>query len=172
MSTTLDAFFKEERHIFGVCPNPECRSISRFTDLRVSYRSKYVKDWLDEVEDELASWEQKTSNLKDRQKDLKQKSIDEARRTILPKKLRAISPLFQKRGIQPEDIKVVSHPVDFIAFDGLITAESLKRVVLLESVASGRLRSGIENSIKRAVDNDKYDWSVLRVDENGVVTQE
>ncbi|MBI3860250.1 MAG: hypothetical protein HY296_08505 [Thaumarchaeota archaeon] len=172
METSFDVFFKEQRHIFGVCPNPECREVSRLADIRVSYRAKYVQDWLDRVEDQMASWEDKQEGLEEKQKELKAKYIEKARKTVLPQKLRTISSLFQKRLVQPEDIKVVSHPLDFIAFDGLITNEDLQRVVLLDSESSKKFRSGIQNSIRTTVENGKYDWHIARVDEEGKVTLE
>lgn len=172
METPFDTYFREQRHIFGVCPNPECRTVSRLADIRVSYRAKYVKDWLDRVDDETASWEEKQSGLEEKQKELKKKYIDKARRTVLPQKLRSISPLFRKERVQPEDIKVVSHPLDFIGFDGLITNENLRRIVLLDSELNKSFRANIQQSIGKAVDDAKYDWSVLRVDEEGKITQE
>lgn len=168
----FDTFFREQRHVFGVCPNPDCRTLSRLAEIRISYRAKYAKDWLDKIQDEAASWEEKHEKLEEQQKELKAKSIEEARRTILPKKLRAVSPLFEKPKLQPEDIKLVSNPIDFIAFDGLVTEGALRRIVLLESQASSKLRSGVQTSIKGAVENDKYDWTTLRVDEEGKITQE
>lgn len=168
----FEKFFKEQRHVFGVCPNPECRTLARLADVRISYRTKYVKDWLDSIEDKVESWEQKQGELEDKQKEIKAKSIEEARRTVLPKKLKSISPLFQRSAVQPEDIKVVSHPVDFVAFDGLITNESLRRIVLMDGEVSGRLRTQVQNSIRSTIDAGKYDWSVLRVDEEGSITQE
>ena len=172
METPFDVFFKEQRHIFGICPNPECRAVSRFTDIRVSYRAKYAKDWLDRVEDKTATWEEKQAELEVRQKELRAKSIDKARRKVLPKKLQHVSSLFVKSKVQPEDIKVVSHPLDFIAFDGLITNEDLRRIVLLDSESSRSFRRGIQDSIRTTVENGKYDWHVARVDEEGQVTLE
>lgn len=168
----FDAFFKEQRHVFGICPNPECREISRLANIRTSYRAKYVKDWLDGVQDRVASWQEKQEELEERQKELKAKSIETARRTILPKKLRAVSPIFEKPKVKPEDIKLVSHPIDFVAFDGLITQGALRRIVMLESIASWKLRSNVESSIKSAVENERYDWRVLRADEDGKITEE
>ncbi len=172
METFFDVYFKEQRHIFGVCPNQECRSIARLADIRVSYRGDYLKDWLDKVDDQTASWEEKQLALEEKQKELKQRSIETARRTILPQKLQAIFSLFRRQRVRPEDIKVVSHPVDFIGFDGLITNESLQRVVLLDSEQNKPFRNDVQNSISRAVDAAKYDWSVLRIDEEGKITQE
>lgn len=172
LETSFDVFFKEQRHIFGVCPNPECRAVSRFADIRVSYRAKYVKDWLDRVEDQTASWEEKQTELEGKQKELKAKYIEKARKTVLPQKLRRVSSLFLKSKVQPEDIKVVSHPLDFIAFDGLITNENLRRIVLLDSETSKSFRGGIQDSIRATVENGKYDWHVARVDEEGQVTLE
>lgn len=172
METPFDTYFREQRHIFGVCPKPECRAVARLADIRVSYRGKYVKDWLDRVDDQTTSWEEKQSGLEEKQKELKQRYIDKARRTVLPQKLRSISPLFRKERVQPEDIKVLSHPLDFIGFDGLITNENLRRIVLLDSELNKSFRANIQHSIGKAVDDAKYDWSVLRVDEEGKITQE
>ncbi len=172
LETSFDVFFKEQRHIFGMCPNPECREVSRLADIRVSYRAKYVQDWLDRVEDQMTSWEEKQEALEEKQKELKAKYIEKARKTVLPQKLRIISSLFQKRLVQPEDIKVVSHPLDFIAFDGLITNEDLQRIVLMDSEGSRKFRSGFQDSIRKTVENGKYDWHVARVDEEGKVTLE
>jgi predicted Holliday junction resolvase-like endonuclease len=172
LETPFDIFFKEQRHIFGICPNPECREVSRLADIRVSFRAKYVKDWLDRVEDQMTTWKEKQAELEEKQKELSAKYIARARKTVLPQKLRTISSLFQKSQIQPEDIKVVSHPLDFIAFDGLITNEDLRRIVLMDGESSKKFRSGLQNSIRTTVENGKYDWHVARVDEEGKVTLE
>lgn len=172
MENYFDTFFREQRHIFGICPNPDCRHISRLADIRVSYRAKYVKDWLDKVDDTVTSWEGKKEELEAHQKEIRAKSIEKARRIILPQKLKSVSPLFEKPGVQPEDIKVLSHPLDFIAFDGLISNEVLRRIVLLDSRVNQRFRREIQDSIRRVIDYGKYDWGVLRVDEEGTVTQE
>lgn len=172
MDTPFDAYFREQRHVFGVCPNPDCRAVVRLAEIRISYRAKYEKDWLDRVDDQTASWEEKEAELKEKQKELKQKYIGEARRTILPQKLKSASPLYLKQKVQPEDIKVVLHPLDFIGFDGLITNETLQRIVLLDSVLNKPFRGKIQQSIAKVVDDGRYDWSVLRIDDDGKITQE
>ncbi len=172
METPFEAYFREQRHIFGVCPNPECRTVARLAEIRISYREKYAKDWLDRIDDQTTSWEEKQSELKETQKELRQKHIDEARRTVLPKKLRAASPLYLKQGVEPEDIKVVLHPLDFIGFDGLITDKILRRIVLLDSESNTTFRGQVQQSIRKVVDDAKYDWSVLRIDDDGKITQE
>src|SRR6266571_8201804 len=158
METFFDVYFKEQRHIFGVCPNPECRTLARLADIRVSYRGEYAKDWLDKIDDQTASWSEKQLTLEENQKEVKRESIEAARRTILPQKLQSIFSLFRKQRVQPEDIKIVSHPVDFIGFDGLITSENLRRVVLLDSEHNKSYRKEIQQDISRVVDAAKYDW--------------
>jgi predicted Holliday junction resolvase-like endonuclease len=172
METVFDVYFKEQRHIFGVCPNPECRAVSRLSDIRIAYRGAYLKDWLDSIDDETVSWEEKQMALEEKQKELKQKSIAEARQTILPQRLQSIFSLFRRQRVQPEDIKIVAHPVDFIGFDGLNTSENLKRVILLDSEHNTAYRKDIQQDISRVVDATKYDWSVLRIDENGEIVKE
>lgn len=146
--------------------------MSRLLNIRISYRAKYVRDWFDKVQDEVVVWEEKLGELNERRTEIRAKSIERARRVFLPKRLKSVSPLFEKPKVQPEDIKLISHPVDFVAFDGLVTSGNLRRIVLLESKASGRLRNEIQASIVDAVEHQKYDWYTLRVDESGKITRE
>ena len=172
METPFDAYFREQRHIFGVCPNAECRAVKRLAQIRISYRARYEKDWLDRVDDQTAFWEEKQSELKEKRKELRQSYIGEARRTVLPRKLRFASQLYLRQNVQPEDIKVVLHPLDFIGFDGLITNEKLRRIVLLDSKLNTPYRGKIQQSIEKVVNDTKYDWGVLRIDDDGKITQE
>lgn len=168
----LAAFLKEQKHIFGLCPNHECPGgISRLPDIEISYRTKYVPDWLDELEEEQQHWDDKQMDLLARQKLLKKTSSSRAEREVLPGKLKGIAPAFSATGIAPRDIRVISNPVDFIGFDGM-SMDRMRRIVLLDAKAHAKFRGKTQNRIDSAVRNGKYDWQVLRIGEDGKVKKE
>jgi predicted Holliday junction resolvase-like endonuclease len=169
---SIGIFLREQRHLFGICPNPDCRHISRLTDILISYRGKDTIDWMDTIEKDRESWEDKISEYEEKGKEIRQESIALARKSELPKRLSNISPLFAMHKIQPDDIKVISHPTDFVGFDGLITEEDLRRIVLLDSKASTSFRKSVQTDIEKAVSNGHYDWNVLRVDDEGKIDLE
>lgn len=63
-------------------------------------------------------------------------------------------------------VKVLLNPLDFVGFDGLITDEDLHLMVLMDSKGNPSSGTGTRKSIERTIDNDHYDWHVLRVDED------
>jgi predicted Holliday junction resolvase-like endonuclease len=114
---------------------------------------------MDAIDKDREKWEEKITDYQEKGKEIRRESIGEARRTQLPKRLKTISPLFAQHKIRPDDIKVVSHPVNFVGFDGLITNEDLKRIVLLDSKANGNYRKSVQNDIKKIIERDRYDWN-------------
>jgi predicted Holliday junction resolvase-like endonuclease len=160
-------------HIFGLCPNHECpERISRLTDIEISFETSYKPDWLNKLEDEQAGWDFKQEGLLARQKIIQKTSKARAEIKMLPGKLRGLAPAFSATGIAPRDIRVISNPVDFIGFDGM-SMKHMKRIVLMDAKSHGDFRrKDAQESIEAAVERGKYDWQVLRIDEDGLVTQE
>lgn len=171
MKFYLGAYLREQRHIFGLCPNHECGKISRLAEIEVSYRSRYKSDWLDELERMQAKWDRKIEGLLARQRELKERSKARAEERLLPQKMKNIAPAFSTIDVSPKDIRVVSHPVDFIGFDGM-SKDTLKRIVLLDSGKNAAFRGMTQKSIESVVERERYDWQVLRIDDDGTITKE
>ena len=47
-----------------------------------------------------------------------------------------IDPVFTPRRLNPDDAKVLFHPIDFVVFDGMKNADQVKRIVLLDRESS------------------------------------
>jgi len=167
----LGAYLKEQRHIFGVCPNPECSRISRLADIEISYKSRYQPDWLDSLETEQLKWERKIEEFLAAQEEIKKQSKAKAEKRVLPQKLKSIAPAFASMNVNPRDVRVLSHPIDFVAFDGL-SRDALKRIVLLDAKQNAGSRAAAQASIESAIDRERYDWGILRVDNEGRVRKE
>jgi predicted Holliday junction resolvase-like endonuclease len=170
MKYEVGLYLREQRHIFGICP--DCGQITRLSDIQVSYRGKYVPDWKDKIDKKLEYWENKLGDYESKRDEEHAKAIERARKTLLPKMLDKLFPLMRSQGIQPEDVKVILHPLDFIGFDGMNTEESVKRILMLESKSNQAFRKELQTSIQNTIDNGKYDWNLLRVDNTGEITIE
>lgn len=170
MNYEIGLYLREQRHLFGICP--DCGQISRLTDIRISYRTKYAPDWMDKIERQLNYWADKTTAFDEEKSQKHAKAIEKARRILLPKKLKELFPLMAAKGIGPDDVKVILNPIDFIGFEGMNTAGSLRKIVVLESRSNSSFRREVQQSVQKAVDNAKYDWNTLRVDDKGIVSSE
>jgi predicted Holliday junction resolvase-like endonuclease len=167
--TILTSFLREQRHIFGTCP--QCHALFRLVDARVSYDSPYKFDWLDEIQTVQESWQTKTEDLEEKGKEMRRVAIERATRTQLPKLLKRMVPTFAAHKLNPKDIKTVFHPIDFVVFDGL-NKDRVNRVLLMDRKTSETNRASIQKSITDTIRTDSIGWETLRVNENGVITRE
>jgi predicted Holliday junction resolvase-like endonuclease len=165
--SSIALYIREQRHIFGICPH--CKSLFRLVDARVSYKTPYKADWLDEIEGDREKWQTKTEDLKGREKELRRLAIERATKRDLPKLLKRVVPTFVNRGLNPQDIKTVFHPIDFVVFDGL-NDEGTERVVLMDHKTSEKARITVQEGISDAIKSGAIEWKTLRVSETGEIT--
>lgn len=170
MKYEIGLYLREQRHIFGVCP--DCGQITRLSDIQISYRGKYLPDWKDEIDSQIQHWDEKLALFEQKRKEEHSRAIDMARRTLLPRILNEIFPLMRAQGVKPEDVKVILHPLDFIGFDGMNSEENVKRILMLESRSNQAFRHKLQSSIQATIENGRYDWNLMRVDNTGTITIE
>jgi predicted Holliday junction resolvase-like endonuclease len=161
----VSTFIQENRHVFSVCP--ECDSISRLSDLEIARRGTYVPDWLDRIEQGLEKAGQTKFALEQRAKELTDKARRQAEAEILPKRLKEIAPSFARCGLDPRDVSALLDPVEFVVFDGMSGADGVRRVIFL---AIGE-RSRAQTDLERAIESKSYDWNLLRVGDDGKLSQ-
>lgn len=171
MKFYLGPYLREQPHIFGLCPNHECGKISRLTDIDISYKSKYQEDWLDDIENKEETWNRRIEEILAKQKEMKAAAKAKAEKSVIPMKLKRIAPVFFSMQVNPRDIRVISDPVDFINFEGM-SVEQTKRIVLLDDAKNQSFRKEVQRKIESAIDHERYNWEVLRIDDNGNVTKE
>jgi predicted Holliday junction resolvase-like endonuclease len=169
LDISLGAYLREQRHIFGICPH--CGGLSRLTEVEISYRTKYVQDWLDKIMAKNQWWEERIADFQEKEEEIREEFRQRARTTVLPRKLKKISPLFAKHRLSAADVRVLSHPVDFVGFDGIAVGK-LQRILLLDRQSKDKEHVSMQASIKNAVRDERYDFLVLKIDEEFRVTSE
>ena len=167
--TSVSTLIREQRHIFGVCPH--CADLFRLVDIHVSYTSKYVPDWLDKINKKHEELEEKMSDLKDRERELKDKAIEKVKSKELPKRLKKIVPSLVDSGFNPQDVKTLFHPVDFVVFDGMSEGE-VKRIVFLDHSNIDGNRKVLQQMIGGVIKTQSYHWTTIRISESGKVNLE
>lgn len=91
------------------------------------------------------------------------------------KMIKKVDKVFLPQKLNPDDAKVIFHPVDFVVFNGMkagANGEALKSVVLLDSEKKTTQNKQIQKSIIQAIDKENYEWLTIRVDNVGTITEE
>ncbi len=159
-------FFKEGRHIFSICP--ECGSVHRLSDIELSRKGKYVADWMDKVERRRDALAQRRGGLEEKAAELQSAAKQMAEREVLPGLLRRAVPMFFDLGIDPRDVRTISHPIDFIVFQGMGSPEGVREVTL-RSLSAG---NPLVPSIRATVEAKNFGWGTIRVGDDGVIAAE
>ncbi len=170
MKSDILTFFDLHRQIFGICPNPECSEFFRLSDCRVFLKKEPELDWMDKIDKEQSRLDKFEEKLGDIEQDLREKAREKGRR-LAQAAVREIDPIFTPRKLNPDDAKVIFHPIDYVVFNGL-KAAPLKNIVLLDRQAEGAVHRRLQESIERVIDRENYEWQTLRVQDNGKIKSE
>lgn len=169
MKLEILRFFGVQRQLFGICP--KCSEFIRLSDCRLFLRTKPKKDWKDTLDAEADRLESLADKLEERKSDL-QELAREKGRIAAGKVVKKIDPVFTPRKLNPDDSKVLFHPIDYVVFDGMKKPEGVKRIVLLDRESSSAQHRAIQQSIENAVEKERFEWITLRIDEDGSIADD
>lgn len=162
-------FFLLHRQIFGICPN--CNEIFRLSDCNIYLKKKPAPDWFQKIENERVRIEKAHERLDEKEEGIKELAREKGRKQA-NKMVRKIDKLFNPRKLNPDDSKVIFHPIDYIVFNGMKKG-NLKNILLLDSKNKGGTREkAMQKSIEKNVEKENYEWITLRVEANGNVSIE
>lgn len=161
----FSTYLEQSRHIFSVCP--ECDSVHRLTDLELSRRGKYAPDWLDRIQVGIEKAGQDRFALEQKAKALREAARKETEAELLPRRLRVIAPDFANTGFNPRDVSAILDPVQFVIFEGMSSEDGVRNIVFFSrSWGGSRL-----DTLRRAIHSHAYDWNLVRVAEDGSISQ-
>jgi len=166
MKSDIVKFFGLGRQIFGICP--KCNDFFRLSNCKIFLKKKPVPDWMDKItlkENRLTELEER---LEEKKEELQEKAREKGRK-LAQKAVRKIDPVFTPRKLNPDDAKVIFHPIDFIVFNGMKKIDSIKNIILLDREEKGKDHRSLQKSIERVVERENYEWQTLRVKEDGKI---
>jgi predicted Holliday junction resolvase-like endonuclease len=163
----LVEYFELQRQIFGTCPNSG--NIFRLSDCRV-YTKKPEHDWLQKIENVQKTIDLARERLEAREQKLRSVAHEVGRKEA-DKAIRKVDKVFRPLNLNPDDSKVIFHPVDYVVFNGM-KAGKIKNLLLLDKKNRTGIDKQIQKSIEKTIERENYEWITLRVSEGGVVSEE
>jgi len=156
--------------ILVICPC--CRELLRISDLNLRYTGKFERTIVDnlrqmerEQRNKQESFDRKEERFDAREDKLREEAAQRGRRSVKTL-IRKIDPSMSRLQYNPQDIKVISHPVDLIVFDGLNNRERVKNIVFIARSKAGNIKS-LRRSVEKAIVKGNYVWQTVRVGLDG-----
>lgn len=171
----------EMQGILGICPC--CGEIFRLTEARIKFpemkpRTSDFANFTRAVnafgksEKEILAAEIRLEALEERHELELAKANEIARekgRRKAKSILKRMDPVFSGNDIDPQDVKVIFDPVEYVVFDRLNAQEELRRVELVNHAPQNKREENIERSLEKIITQGNYNFSVLRIDKSGQI---
>jgi predicted Holliday junction resolvase-like endonuclease len=164
----LISSFHDFQKILVICP--ACKQIHRLSELKLSYRGRAKRTWLDKLRDETEKVERAEEHFEEQRDEIKMKAQEKGRRQ-LPGLLKKCVPVICAHGYYPQDLKAIFDPIDFVIFDGMNLKERVKRIVLFDGPAHDNKREKVQNSIKKVINKGNYEWHTVKLDDTGRIAE-
>jgi len=168
MKKEIFDFFSLQRQIFGLCPH--CHELFRLSECDIYLKQRPVQDWMTAIDRETARLGELEARIEDKKEALREKARVQGRASAL-KAARKVDQVFSPRRLNPDDAKVLFHPVDYIVFDGMKQGE-MRRLLLLDRQTADKQHRKVQGSIEKAVEKQRYEWQTLRVGVEGEIERE
>lgn len=165
MKRELVGFYRVQRNIFGICPHSG--EIFRLSDCKVFLRTKPKRDWKDELDHESDRLDHMEERLDQKEEQMREAARKKGRQQALHT-VKRLDPVFTPRNLNPDDAKVLFHPVDYIVFNGM-KAESMKNLLLLDGCSASPDRRALQQSIEKTISRGNYEWVTISIDDDGKV---
>ena len=167
--SSIMGFFETQRNIFGICPH--CQTLFRLSDIKISYRQRFAKDWYDRLlkQDEKIQDEQAT--IRDTLDEIREKTVERTRKRLLPQMLMQADPIFTPLGYYPQDVKAIFDPIDFAIFDGMNKDGNVRRVVLMDEHSKDEQIQRVQSSVETAIQKGRYGFQSVRLTKTGQFQQ-
>ena len=169
MKREILKFFTAQRQIFGVCPHSG--QFFRLSDCKVYLKGRPTKDWMDELAHESERLDGVEERIETQEEVMRERARAKGREQAALV-TRKIDPVFTPRKLNPDDAKVIFHPIDYIVFNGMKDGDAIKAVVLLDRENKGSQHRQVQHSIEKTIEKANYEWVTLRVFDDGGISEE
>ena len=169
MKSDILKFFTLQRQIFGICPNSG--QLFRLSDCKVYVITRPATDWMDKLVVESQRLDKTEERLLEKEEAMRGKAREKGRRQA-DLVIKRIDTVFRPRKLNPDDAKVVFHPIDYVVFNGMKGGSSIKNIVFLDRVTKASDHRALQKSIEKTIERGHYDWLTLRVREDGSIKEE
>jgi predicted Holliday junction resolvase-like endonuclease len=176
-------FIDNLQNILGLCPC--CGELFLLTNAKLLFterkenKSKYglylsrqkelelMQLKVEKMQTSLDKLEEKHSQILDEVIEKSREAGNKSAKRMLKK----IDPVFSGRRIDPQDVKLIFDPIEYIVFDGM-HEKLIKKIELVGRRPKNKREENIEKSINKAIEKGDYNFKVLRFEEDGNIELE
>lgn len=161
----LVELLNELKRIYVICPC--CGEPFRLSETTLYTRAAPPKTVFEQMEDARLRLERRIEKFDADEEEIR----DEAKRLgqlEARRRLREIAPFFVARRIDPHDVKLLFHPVEYIVFRGMQT-DRCASVDFIDHPATNQERERIHRSLDSAIRAGNLEWQTFRIAEDGHV---
>ncbi|NLD46226.1 MAG: hypothetical protein GX660_03365 [Clostridiaceae bacterium] len=160
--------FNTQQKIFGLCP--ECGELFRLSEGRIFKDTPPENDWMERLISVRKKIDRGNQKLNEQESELRENARDDGRKQAM-RYVKKIDKIFTPRKLNPDDAKVIFHPVDYVVFNGMKN-KSLNNIVFLDRKPKTPAHKKIQQSIEGAISKGNIEWVTLRIEENGNIVTE
>lgn len=82
-------------------------------------------------------------------------------------RLKKIDPVFSGNNIDPQDVKVIFDPVEYIIFHGLSSQDEVECLEFISRAPDSKRKEVTAKSIEMSIDSGNVEFQTLRMNDNG-----
>jgi|SRR6266850_5056382 len=162
----LVAMMNEMKKTYGVCPC--CGALFRLSDATLFTKTPEPKTVFEKMDQALNRVDEQISTFEDKKEERERQKARELGRQDAEKRLRKIAPFWVSRKIDPQDVKLLFHPVEYVVFNGM-QKDRCASVDFIDHPPVSRDRELIQTSLERTIKAGNMEWQTFRIDEYGHV---
>lgn len=160
------------QEILVICPC--CNEIFRLVEGKFLFPSKPVKscDYLDllAAEKKLSDEDERLARAEDRFQenlDRQKERLAKMGQRKAKHRLKKIDPVFSARDVDPQDVKVIFDPVEYIIFHGLNSPRGISHLEFISRPPTSRRHETTTRSIQRTIKNGDVSFETLHLKNDG-----
>jgi predicted Holliday junction resolvase-like endonuclease len=96
----------------------------------------------------------------------REKLVEKGRR-LAKKRLKKIDPVFSAKNIDPQEVKVIFNPVEYLIFHGLKSEKGVQLIEFVSRSPESRSEETIVESIERTIRNGNVEFETLHMKDDG-----
>ena len=168
MSNEIINFFEIERQIFGICPNPKCGEFFRLSECKIFLKGEKAKDWLDQLQKQQEKIDRAEEKLEEKRREIMEAAREKGRKQAL-EVIKTIDRVFTPKGLNPDDAKIIFHPIDYVVFNGMKETKKINNIVLFDRERKDADSKRLQRSIQKTIESGNYEWQTIVIDESGAI---
>ena len=163
--TELAQEFQEFRRILCICPC--CGELVRVSDLHIRSKGKVQRTWLDKYEKKVQIIEEKICEFEEKEKEMREEAHQKGRLAAEERIYNTIHPCFRDITVNPNDIKPILHPIDFIIFQNMNKGPDINEIMFFSMHQPDKTLQKIRDDINDLITERSYEWIEVRIDDKG-----